>query len=165
MARSAKRPPPLTTFRHTVRVEVRRAEFEPLASVAHLDVVKLARATRAEVELGYFKTGCCRPFVRAIIQKGMVTDLVVEPCPDEKRVPPSPELVRLVNIARQRVTPRGSKPFGGPVPVADFMADAAAITIKTIVCVEVCIFASCFVCCTTPGGDVFCGARVIIHTP
>ena len=37
MARADKRPRPLTTFKHTAQIEVRRAEFEPLASVRHLD--------------------------------------------------------------------------------------------------------------------------------
>ena len=93
MARSAKRHAALTTFRHPVRVEVRRPVFQPMASVGQLDVAKLERAARAEIELGYFRTGECRQFVRATVRKGMVTELVLEPCSDRKLEGAPPELV------------------------------------------------------------------------
>ncbi len=105
MARSTKPPRPLTTLRHTARVEVRRAEFELLASVPHLDVAKLARVARGEIEVGYFRTDCCRQFVRAIVQKGMVTELVVEPCSDDKPEPASPELVASLEDRRPACHP------------------------------------------------------------
>jgi hypothetical protein len=164
MARSEKQSPPLTTFKHTARIEVRRAEFELLASVRHLDVTKLARVAKAEIELGYFKTDCCGQLVRAIIKKGMVTALVVEPCLDDKERPPSSELARVVEIARRHVAPRDAVSL--PIPVADFLSDAAALTIKTITCVQICIWGFCFVCCTThiPGSPIFCGKEIVIKS-
>jgi hypothetical protein len=162
MARSSKRPRPAATFKHTTRIEVRRAEFKPLASVRHLDAARLSRAARAEIELGHFKTDCCGQLVKAIVKKGMVTELVVEPCSDEKAKAPSPELARVVEIARRRVAP--PDPVKLPIPVADFLSDAVALTIRTITCVQICIWGFCFVCCTThiPGVPIWCGDKVII---
>jgi hypothetical protein len=165
MAKSTKRARPFTTFKHTVPIEVRRAEFELLASVALLDGAKLARAARAKIELGYFKTDCCRNLVRAIVEKGMVVKLTVEPCSDHKSRPASAELVRLLDLARQHVTPPNGRPFSHPVPVAEFMREAGDITIQTITCVQICIFGRCWVCCSSPFGPEWnCGDTLIIHT-
>src|SRR5215208_5755801 len=79
MAPYDKQPRPRTTFEHTIQVEAQPTEFFLLASVPYQDVGKLARATHAEIELGYCKTNSsnsCRQFVRAKIQEGMVTDLL-----------------------------------------------------------------------------------------
>ena len=168
MAPYDKQPRPRTTFEHTIQVEAQPTEFFLLASVPYQDVGKLARATHAEIELGYFKTNIsnsCRQFVRAIIQEGMVTDLLVEPCSDDETEPASEELVRLLDTARRRLTPSDSREPRFPIPVAEFMSDAAALTIRTITCMEICILGSCFVCCSDPSGtEWFCGDRVIVHT-
>jgi len=167
MASSAERPQPPTTFEYPVQIEVRRAEFELLASVPYLDLDKLARAARAEIELDYNKPySSCRHFVRAIVEEGMVTDLVVEPCCSaEETEPASPELVRLFNIAHQHVTSPEGEPFRPPVPVADFMANAAAMGLRWIVCIEICVFNSCFHCCSGPHmAEVICGKVTIDET-
>ena len=151
MAPYDKQPRPRTTFEHTIQVEAQPTEFFLLASVPYQDVGKLARAAHAEIELGYFKTNSsnsCRQFVRAKIQEGMVTDLLVEPCSDEETEPASEELVRLLDTARRRLTPSDSREPRFPIPVA-----------------EICILGSCFVCCSDPSGtEWFCGDRVIVHT-
>ncbi|MGI9076692.1 MAG: hypothetical protein ACR2G6_05080 [Gemmatimonadaceae bacterium] len=49
MTASAKRSRKSLSFKYPARVDVSRAEFVPLASLRHLDVVKLARAARAEI--------------------------------------------------------------------------------------------------------------------
>ena len=168
MAPYDKQPRSRTTFEHTIQVEAQPTEFFLLASVPYQDVGKLARAAHAEIELGYFKTNSsnsCRQFVRAKIQEGMVTDLLVEPCSDVETEPASEELVRLLDTARRRLTPSASREPRFPIPVAEFMSDAAALTIRTITCMEVCILGSCFVCCSDPSGtEWFCGDRVIVHT-
>ena len=165
MARPDKRPQPPTIIKHTAQIEVRRAEFEPLASVRHLDAAKLARTARAEIELGHFHTSCCGKLVRAVIRKGMVTSLTVEPCSEEKAGPPDPELARVVETACRRVAPPGDA-VKFPMPVADFLDDVAALTIKTITCVQICIWGFCFVCCTThiPGTPVWCGKEIVIKS-
>jgi hypothetical protein len=169
MAPYDKQPRPRTTFEHRIQVEAQPTEFFVLASVPYQDVGKLAKAAHAEIELGYFKTSSsndCRRFVRAKIREGMVTDLLVEPCcSDEETEPASEELVRLLDSARRRFTPSDSREARFPIPLAEFISDAAALTIRTITCVEICIFGSCFVCCSDPSGTTwFCGDRVIVHT-
>jgi hypothetical protein len=166
MAPSAKQPQARTTFEYPVQIDVRQAEFELLGSVPYLDLDKLARAARAEIELGYYKTdSSCRHFVRAIVEEGMVTDLVVEPCSAEETEPASPELVRLFNIAREHVSSPGSEPFRPPVPVADFMANVAAMGLRWMVCIEICVFNFCFRCCSGPHmAQVICGKVTIDET-
>lgn len=165
MTQSEQRPQPHATFEHTAQIEVQRAEFFLLASVPYLDLGKLAQSARAEVELGYFETDSCHHFVRARVREGKVTDLVAEPCSDDKPEPASAELVRLLDAARRHVTSPDHKPFQPPIPVAEFMPQAARITIQTITCVKICIFGFCFVCCSNPAGTTwFCGDRVIVHS-
>ncbi|MBC7926370.1 MAG: hypothetical protein H7039_12000 [Bryobacteraceae bacterium] len=164
MAASTRRSQRSISFRHPARIEASRAEFEPLASLTHLDIPKLSRASRATIEIGSFKTDCCTQFVRAIVRRGMVTELVVEPCSDDKVKPPNAELVRLIDIARKRLARPGAKPLRDPIPVAEFMKNAMAITVDTITCVRICFLGICFVCCTTINTDqYYCGDRVIIH--
>ena len=88
------------TFRHSVKVAVERPEFELLDAVSHLDVAALERAARAEIEVGYVESACCRQLVRAVIRKGMVIELKVEPCAGEA-LEPSPDLLRLLEAARR----------------------------------------------------------------
>jgi hypothetical protein len=166
MARAAKRARALVTFNHPVKITVRRPEFELLASVKQLDIGKLARAAHAEIELGYVRTDCCRQFVRAVIRRGMVTRLVVEPCSDGKSVKVSPELARLLKAASRRVAGRpGKRPPKFPMPVATFMSSARFISVDTITCVQICIFGFCIQCCELLGspGEWACG-RVIVDT-
>ncbi len=47
----------VTTFRYPIRVDVRQPKFEWSASLAYIDVAKLARAARAEFEVGHFEGG------------------------------------------------------------------------------------------------------------
>jgi hypothetical protein len=165
MAPSAERPQPPITFEYPAQIEVRQPEFELLGSVPYLDLARLARATRAEIELGYYKIESCRHFVRAIVEEGMVTDLVVEPCSDDELQPASAELVRLFNVARQHVTPPESEPFQPPVPVADFMPNAAAMGLRWMVCIEICMFGTCFHCCSGPHmAEPICGKMTIDET-
>jgi hypothetical protein len=166
MASSPERPQPPITFEYPVQIEVRRAEFELLASVPYLDLDKLARSARAEIELGYYKTdSSCRHFIRAIVEEGMVTELLVEPCSAEETEPASPELVRLFNIARENVSSPEGEPFRPPVPVSDFMPNAVAMSIRIIVCIEICMFQFCYTCCSVPNSaEVMCGKVYIDET-
>jgi hypothetical protein len=153
MARTAKRARALATFNHPVKITVRRPEFELLASAKQLDIGKL---TRVEIELGYVRTDCCRQFVRAVIRRGMVTRLVVEP----------PELARLLKAASRRISGRpGKRAPKFPMPVATFMSSARLISVDTITCVQICIFGFCTQCCELLGspGDWIYG-RVIVDT-
>lgn len=161
--RSARKVRPPVRFDQRCRVEVRPAEFVPFESVAHLDAARLQKAARARIEVGYFETDCCRQVVHATVRRGVVTELALAPCRGKTREPGSKDLARLLKAAQRRVAPRPGRPFR-PMPVARFLGQAAAITVKTIVCVQICIFGFCFVCCTThiQGSPVVCGKDIVI---
>jgi hypothetical protein len=153
MARLTKQPRPLLAFKHPVRIEVYRPEFDLFTSVAHLNITKLARAARAEIELGTLKTSCCSPIVCALIRKGMVTELRVNPCPEGKSEPLTPECIRLLNLARRRARQRRSGPGPLPMPVAKFMSVAQEISTETLNCFSVCLFGHCLICCHIQSTD------------
>ncbi len=155
-----------TTFEYLTQIGAQRAEFVLLASVAHLDLDKLAEVTHIEIELGYYTTvdSDCRHFVRAVIEEGMVTGLLMKPCSTEETERATPEFERLLDIARDHVAPPEGEPFQPPMPVADFMPNAARISTRTMVCIEVCFFNVCRYCCSVEGGDWICGKSVLIDT-
>jgi hypothetical protein len=173
MARSARNPHPNAlpkgeerkrrlTFRHSVKVAVETPEFELLDAVSHLDVAALERAARAEIEVGYVASACCRQLVRAVIRKGMVVEMKVEPCAGEA-LKASPELVRLLEAARRTVG-RGGRPGRLPMPIAAFLASAARISVQVLVCVRICFFGVCVNCCHLEGSDDWICGRVTIDT-
>jgi hypothetical protein len=147
MARSVKQPRPLLTFKHPAKIEIYRPEFELFGSVAHLDVAKLGRAARTEIELGTLKTSCCSPIVRAVIRKGMVTELRVDRSPESKSELITPEFSRLLDLARRRVRQRRRGPGRLPMPVAKFMSVAQEISTETLHCFSICLFGHCLICC------------------
>lgn len=147
-------------FSHSVKVAVETPEFELLDAVSHLDVAALERAAKAEIEVGYVESGCCRQLVRAVIRKGMVVELKVEPCAGEE-LEPSPDLVRLLEAAR-RTAGRGTRPGRLPLPVATFLASAALVTVDVLVCVRVCFLGVCATCCQLQGSDQWTCGRVTI---
>ena len=52
------------------------------------------------------------------------------------------------------------------MPVADFLRSSASARIRTITCVEICIFGWwCFYCCNRPedAADWICGKDIIIE--
>lgn len=171
MARSAKSPRldhlpkgkgrnrPLT-FSHSVNVAVETPEFKLLDAVSHLDVAALERAARAEIEVGYVESACCRQLVRAVIRKGMVVELKVELRADEE-LEPSPDLVRLLEAAR-RTAGRDARPGRLPMPVAAFLASAALISVDVLVCVRICFLGVCATCCQLQGSDEWTCGRVTI---
>jgi hypothetical protein len=170
MARTAKRARPVATLTHSVKVEVYRPEFELLQSMRHLDPDRLARAPSAEIEVGYFKTECCRQLVRAVLHKGKVTKLALDPCPERVPVKVSPELAKLLDAARRKAmrTIKG-RPQRLPMPVQTFMSNPAAVVINgdpIIWCFEICIYGYCLQCCLIrfpgdPYGRWSCGLSIL----
>ena len=163
MASSAKRSTSRATFTHAVRVEVRRLPFHLLESVRQLDVDKMARSASARFEVGYFETGDCRQLVRAVVRRGMVTGLEADPCPGDATEPAPRELARVMTEARRRLGP-GGPPVRFPMPVARFVSQAAGLTIKTMVCVQICLFRRCWVCCKVGDQEPICGKSISIDT-
>jgi hypothetical protein len=153
----------VASFDHKIRVDVELAPFKVLESVRYLDVARLARAASATIELGFFETDCCHRTVRAVVRKGMVTELLLEPCDDKKMQRPSPELLRLFELARRHL-PKRRRSGHGPLPLPEFLDHVAEVTVETITCIRICILGFCFVCCTTkiPNLPIACGEKVIV---
>jgi hypothetical protein len=92
----------------------------------------------------------------------MVVDLKVEPCAGEV-LEPSPDMVRLLEAARRTVG-RGARPGRLPMPVAEFLASAALISVDVLICVRVCFLGWCATCCQLQGNDDWICGRVTIDT-
>lgn len=162
MARS-KKARTLATFNHPIKIEVRESEFQWLDSVRHLDVTALAKAARTEVEIGEVKSACCHHLVRAVIRKGMVTGLRVEPVSKTDGTPMIPELVRLLKVVHRKLLARRKGGTEFPYPIEQFMAaNVARLTIQTLTCIQICFCGWCIACCFTDTA-MFCG-RITIDT-
>ena len=161
MPRAAKRREPSVTFKYPVLIEVRRPKFEPFASLRQLDLEKLASAELAKIELGYVKTECCQQLVKAIVRKGIVTEVQVQPCDEAGRIKPSSELRKVIAAALKRAARGNPRPPKFPMTFPAMLESLLSIT--TITCVQICIFGWCIACCQTPAGDVICG-RLTIDT-
>ena len=165
MATRAKRVKALAHFTHQAKVEIRQAVITPLEAVKHLDIAKLEKTARAEIEIGFVEGGCCRQLVRAIVRRGKVTGLAVEPCSDTELRKAGTDLRRVLEIARQRAkaAAKGRGPTF-PTPVKSFFSELA-ISVKGLTCFEICIFGWCVACCTRTDidADWFCG-RLTIDT-
>ncbi len=101
--------------------------------------------------------------MRAIISKGKVTGLQVEPISKEARAPMTPELHKLLGAVKKKIksTQRGGPRF--PVPVSKFFADELDISVTTITCIQICFFGWCIACCFN-GDLAFCGKITIDGT-
>jgi hypothetical protein len=148
----------VTRFRYPSLVEVRRPRFKRSGLLAHLDVAKLTRATRAELEVGHFEGGCCRKIVLAVVRRGIVTALRLEGCAECKPVRLTPELKAVLKIAGRRIGRGRDRPFR-PMPVSQFIGRAADLIIEGG-CSEFCIitilgYSLCVICCKWNGAR-FC---------
>ena len=90
--------------------------------------------------------------------------LKVSPCAEVIPIPMDASLKGLVAAARKKIG-HGKPAKFRPMDFATFQQSAGDITVTTITCVQICIWGHCFVCCTTPFGDILCGGGLIIHTP
>jgi len=155
MPRTAKRREPSIIFKYPALVEVRRPKFEPFASLPQLDLEKLASAELAKIELGYVKTECCQQLVKAIVRKGMVTEVQVQPCNEPGGTKPSPEMRKLVAAALKRAARGNPRPPKFPMTFPAMLESLLSIT--TISCVQICLFGWCISCCQITSGDVSSG--------
>ena len=140
----------VTTFRYPIRVEVRRPKFERAASLAYIDIAKLARTARAEFELGHLEAGCCRKAVLGVLRRGMVTALRVEACAQCKPVRLTPELQAMLKVAQRRIGRRGDKPWR-PMSVVQFMRVVYLWVDCRVFCVTIWGHRVCVVCCKVGG--------------
>jgi len=157
MASGAKKDKPLAAFDYPMRIEVRKAKFRPLASVAALDLSRL-RKGRHKIEIGFAEGGCCDRLVTAVIKNGMVAGIEFEGCGNsEKRADPG--TLALVAAARQAIGVPTPSPWQ-PVSVAEFFRSAPGMGGIVISCgdwcIQICIRLEhemyCLLCCLWPPG-------------
>lgn len=131
-------------LKQRVTVEVSEVRVTPFESLRHLDVERLSRATKARFEVGTVESGCCRRIARAVVQKGKVTKLELEPC--SKPVRMTPEIRRTVEAAVKQLKIRPEKdPL--PIPVGEFLARRIGPSFSAWRCVRICCFGHCITCC------------------
>jgi hypothetical protein len=82
MSRPARRPQRRGTIPHRLRVERVRPIFTGLASLSPLDLAKISRRERMDLEIGHLSTGRCRHLVRAIrgVTRGYARPQSPPPC-------------------------------------------------------------------------------------
>jgi hypothetical protein len=152
-------------FKYTVPVKVSRPRFKLSTAFANIDVEKISSKASVEIEVGVFEGDGCGRVVSAVVKKGKVVSLKVSPCAEVIPIPVDAALKGLVAATRKKLGEKGKPPKFRPMNFAAFQQSAGDITVTTITCVQICIWGHCFVCCTTPFGDILCGGGIIIHTP
>ena len=151
-------------FKHTVPIKVSRPQFKLSTAFANVDVKRISSKANVEIEVGTFEGDGCGRAVSAVVKKGKVVRLKVSPCAEVIPIPMDASLKGLVAAARKKLG-HGKPAKFRSMDFAAFQQNAGDITVETITCVQICIWGHCFVCCTTPFGDILCGGGIIIHTP
>ena len=153
VAKSNQGSSPSFKLRHAFEVTVSAPEFQLLPSLQYLDVAALGRASKARIDVGFFKAPCCERHVYAIVERGIVVDLEMSPC-SESAAPPS-EAVAFVEAALKRAGRAGSQKWK-PIPVGDFLANTAERVRSQTTCIQFTIFGITIFCCRTDGGPISC---------
>jgi hypothetical protein len=154
MARSKKHSPRSIVLRQRFEIEATPVPFTTFDSVRHLDVARLSRAAHARVELGYFDTGCCRRVLHAVVRKGLVTKLELEPCKEPVRMTPElkPELKKVLQAVGKKLRARKSGSYTLPMPVKKLLGDQTIFYFSGWWCTKICVFGHCLICCKHVGG-------------
>jgi hypothetical protein len=167
MARVATRSHLLGTVPHRLRIERVRPAFTPLASLSQLDLRKLSRTAKIDLELGYLSAGRCRQMVRATVKKGIVTRIDIDSCTDKTAQRAPRELRQLIRKAQRVVARRIGPLTQRPISIDRFLPQAARMLIETITCYKICFYGpwACIYCCTRPSGGLVCGGDVVVTPP
>jgi hypothetical protein len=152
-------------FKHMVPIKVSRPRFKLSTAFANVDVERISSKANVEIEVGTFEGDGCGRAVTAVVKKGNVVRLKVLPCAEVTPIPVDAALKGLLAAARKKLGEKGKPPKFRSMNFAAFQRNADDITVTTITCVQICIWGHCFVCCTTPFGDILCGGGITIHTP
>jgi hypothetical protein len=147
MSRSTRsgRNPRTLVIHQKVSLTVREARFRTFDTLKQLDVQRLKRAARARFEVGWFEGGCGQRIVHAIVQKGRVTRLEIEPCQSPVRM--SAEWRPIAQAARKALAAGHRTTHSLPVSVEHFLSNAAAFSIDIWGCFTICIWGYCLECC------------------
>jgi hypothetical protein len=152
-------------FKYAVPIKVSRPRFKLSTAFANVDVEKISSKANVEIEVGTFEGDGCGRAVSAVVKKGKVVRLNVSHCAEVTPIPVDRSLKALVVAARKKLGEKGAPTKFRSMSFATFQQSAGDITVTTITCVQICIWGHCFVCCTTPYGDILCGGGITIHTP
>jgi hypothetical protein len=80
-------------------------------------------------------------------------------------IPVDALLKRLLAATRNKLGEKGKAPKFRPMNFAAFQQSADAITVDDHNPRSNLHLGHCFVCCTTPFGDIVCGGGIPVHTP
>jgi hypothetical protein len=132
-------------FKHLVRFKILEPEFRPLASLKNLDVKRLRTGSHV-IEVGFLHGGCCPKLVRAVVRKGYVTGLEVDPC-EGTTMARSKDVRQLFEHARRQLkAPRKWT----PVAIDEFLPQVLArkpIWGTGAGCFYICSEHYCLFCC------------------
>ena len=165
MAKRVPRARPFARLHQSVEIEIHDAVLKPFGTLKHLDLNTLKKSARVEVELGHIEGGCCSQLVRAVVRRGMVTDIAIDRCPETTWEKAPVDLLRILNVVKRKAKAASrTKPPSFPIPVERFFANVA-LSVKGLVCYQVCLFGYCITCCTRTDivSDWYCG-RLTIDT-
>jgi hypothetical protein len=132
-------------LKHEVEVVLRPVAFHAFEEVRHLDVAQYANKAKARIALGYFESGCCRRMASAVVQKGVVTRLELEPCKDAAR--PPKELVAILKSLPSSAAGGQKRATAFRMGLGDFLADHGGVIVATWTCYVICLLGYCFTCC------------------
>lgn len=140
-------------LRYASEVTVRAPEFQPAASLQYVDAEALSRASKARIDVGFFKAPCCERHVHAVIERGIVVGLEMAPCSDSAAAPP--EAVAFVEAALKRAGRNTARKWK-PIAVKDFFASTAERVQAETNCIEFTFFGRTYFCCRTDNGPIGC---------
>ena len=152
-----------TEFKYMMPIKASRLRFKLSVAFANIDAAKISSKASVEVEVGTFEGDGCGRVVTAVVKKGEVIRLKVSPCAAVAPVTVDPSLKNLMIAARKKLGEKGTSSKFRPMNFAAFQQGAHDFTVKTITCIQICIWGHCIVCCTTPYGDFICGTSITIH--
>jgi hypothetical protein len=144
---------PSFKLRYTSEVTVSAPEFQASPSLQYVDREALSLASKARIDVGFFKSPCCERHVHAVIERGIVVGLDMAPC-SESTAPP-PEEIAFVTAALKRAG-RSSTRKWKPIPVRSFLAGTAELVQAETNCIEFTIWGHTFFCCRTDNGPISC---------
>ena len=143
-----------TKIKHEVELDVQPLDFQSFDTVRHLDAHRFAAVEHARIEIGQFKSDCCQRLVYAVVKKGIVTSLEMDPCAGGARR--SKDLAELVKSLTRKA--RGDAARAKlPMPLERFIEISHQIVIETWTCIRICVWDVCVTCCEEDG-SVICGA-------
>jgi hypothetical protein len=133
-----------TKIKHEVELDVQPLEFQRFDTVHYLDPRHFASIEHARIEIGQFKGECCHRIVYAVIKKGVVTALEMDPCAGGARL--SKELAELVKSITRKMR-RDATGAKLPIPLDRFIETPDQIVIETWTCIRICVWGVCVTCC------------------